>query len=235
MSKKDIAYAHGLLAGIRESGWTCGDCGNFYDAAVESCPNRLLDEARVALLREKTRHRVHKAAPSAAGPAGQFGYRAAERAPDDKVIVVGPFDTREEAENAGGGQPVVEMSAASAPDGDHVDAPTRTHLIGCPCEDGPCCPWMGECACQCLCDFIAQIEERVRAEYDPSENDADEGYRTGYATAVAEFMSNHGDDATFKLGYRKAMMDITEKACQEQGAVFATVDALMKDLTEGQS
>lgn len=32
----------------------------------------------------------------------------------------------------------------------------------CPCVDGPCCPWMGPCECQCNCDFIGQIREDER-------------------------------------------------------------------------
>lgn len=154
----------------------------------------------------------------------QFGYVTADRSPAGEVIIVGPFDTREEAEQSAGGLPIIEMAPEEAVPG--------VHLFGCPNFDGPCCPWMGECDCQCMCDFIAQIVEWVRAEYDPSESDADEGYRRGYTAAVEEFMSNHGDDATFKLGYKKALLDITEKARNEQGATFATVKDLMKDLNE---
>ena len=27
----------------------------------------------------------------------------------------------------------------------------------CPNSEGVCCPWMGECNCQCLCDFILRV------------------------------------------------------------------------------
>jgi hypothetical protein len=232
VSKKDIAHAKGYVSGIRESGWQCGDCGNFYDATVDHCPNRLLDEALVGLRRTKSSHRVHMGAPKHSDEAaGQFGYRAPERTHDGKVVIVGPYATREEAEVAADGLPVVELP----PTGQHADTgalASRSHLADCPCADGPCCPWMGDCTCQCLCEFIARIEDRVRAEYDPSENDADEGYRTGYATAVAEFMSNHGDDATFQLGYKKALLDVIEKARTGPAAAFATVEELMQDLNE---
>ena len=36
-----------------------------------------------------------------------------------------------------------------------------THDPKCPNHQGSCCPWMGDCECQCLCDFIREI----RAEY----------------------------------------------------------------------
>lgn len=35
------------------------------------------------------------------------------------------------------------------------------HDPKCPNHQGSCCPWMGDCECQCLCDFIREI----RAEY----------------------------------------------------------------------
>ena len=45
-SKKDRdQYAQGYLDGVKASCWTCGDCGNMYDAQVDHCPNRILDEA----------------------------------------------------------------------------------------------------------------------------------------------------------------------------------------------
>lgn len=32
-----------------------------------------------------------------------------------------------------------------------------THDPLCPNVEGTCCPWMGECNCQCLCDWIEEI------------------------------------------------------------------------------
>lgn len=32
-----------------------------------------------------------------------------------------------------------------------------THDPLCPNAEGDCCPWMGECDCQCLCEWIAKI------------------------------------------------------------------------------
>lgn len=232
MSKKDIAYAKGRVDGIRESGWQCGDCGNFYDASVDHCPNRLLDEAVVTVHREQARHDARKADRSQrTGQPAQFGYRAPERTADGKVIIVGPYGTREEAEAAADGLPIVELPPRSGEDGaemgDFGPVP-RPHRTGCPCEDGPCCPWMGNCDCQCMCDVIAPIEDRVRAE--AVDTDASAAFRAGYETAVSEFMSDHGDDAAFQLGYQQAVLDITEKARNESGDTFATVEALMKDL-----
>jgi hypothetical protein len=59
MSAKEISFAHGRIQGITESGWACGDCGNFYDAGVDHCPNRILDEARAALRKEQALARIH--------------------------------------------------------------------------------------------------------------------------------------------------------------------------------
>lgn len=54
---------------------------------------------------------------------------------------------------------------------------------------GSCCPWMPSCDCQCMCDWINEIREDERA------------------IVVSEFMSNHGDEATFQLGYAAALED----------------------------
>ena len=40
---------------------------------------------------------------------------------------------------------------------------------------GSCCPWMGQCDCQCMCDWIEEIRNDERA------------------IVVTEFMYNHGD------------------------------------------
>ena len=32
----------------------------------------------------------------------------------------------------------------------------------CPVSEGSCCPWMGDCDCQCLCDWIARVREDER-------------------------------------------------------------------------
>jgi hypothetical protein len=35
----------------------------------------------------------------------------------------------------------------------------RLHDPLCNIVDGPCCPWMGDCDCQCTCGWIAKIRE----------------------------------------------------------------------------
>lgn len=52
MNQDAVAYARGRLQGVTESGWTCGDCENVYDASVDRCPNQLLDAAQVDLRKE---------------------------------------------------------------------------------------------------------------------------------------------------------------------------------------
>lgn len=36
---------------------------------------------------------------------------------------------------------------------------SNTHHPLCPNHEGTCCPWMGDCDCQCLCDFINKIKD----------------------------------------------------------------------------
>jgi hypothetical protein len=51
-AREAVAQARGYVQGVQDSGWECGDCGNQYDASVDTCPNRILDEA-IAALRSK--------------------------------------------------------------------------------------------------------------------------------------------------------------------------------------
>lgn len=39
-----------------------------------------------------------------------------------------------------------------------------THDPLCPNSKGSCCPWMGECACQCRCDLILKVRADERGE-----------------------------------------------------------------------
>jgi len=43
------------------------------------------------------------------------------------------------------------------------DAYALAHDKFCPVYEGSCCPWMGNCVCQCNCDDIAAIREDERA------------------------------------------------------------------------
>ena len=36
------------------------------------------------------------------------------------------------------------------------------HDPRCPNYNGSCCPWMGDCTCQCMCDWIAEIRSDYR-------------------------------------------------------------------------
>lgn len=44
-----VSYAQGYLDALEATSWTCLDCGNTYDPDITECPNRHLDEAKVAL------------------------------------------------------------------------------------------------------------------------------------------------------------------------------------------
>ena len=66
MSQNAVMHAKGRIQGITESGWTCGDCENVYDASVDHCPNLLLDAANVNLQRELSLQRTYSQAPASA-------------------------------------------------------------------------------------------------------------------------------------------------------------------------
>lgn len=53
MGKREAAYADGYLQGLIDAGWTCGDCGNTYEAKVEACPNEELDRAQATVRRHR--------------------------------------------------------------------------------------------------------------------------------------------------------------------------------------
>ena len=38
----------------------------------------------------------------------------------------------------------------------------KTHDKFCYVSKGSCCPWMGDCDCQCMCEFINEIREDER-------------------------------------------------------------------------
>lgn len=45
-----FAYAQGYQDAMAESGWTCNDCGNRYEADyTDGCPNTHLDHANISL------------------------------------------------------------------------------------------------------------------------------------------------------------------------------------------
>ena len=52
VSGRKVAYAQGYLDGLREGGWKCHDCENWYEANVEECPNKKIDEAFARLRHE---------------------------------------------------------------------------------------------------------------------------------------------------------------------------------------
>ena len=70
---------------------------------------------------------------------------------------------------------VTSADASSTSSDQHPDKRSaakvrRNHPPECPCTAGSCCPWMGECTCQCICDIIQTVEARVRDEYAKDDN-----------------------------------------------------------------
>ena len=221
VSKKQLAFAQGRVEGVRESGWQCGDCGNFYDATVDYCPNRLLDQALLDQSRAEQVRQGRKRARDA------FGYLAPERTADGKAIVVGPFETRAEAEAAAEGNPIVDMPGyVPVEDVPYGASGRREHLGGCPCEEGSCCPWMGDCDCQCRCDLIAAVEQRVRAESDSSG-----AYQRGYDAAVSEFAAEHAAGGRLlRVGYEQALKDVVDKAAGSPEGALEVAQGLLEEL-----
>lgn len=39
----------------------------------------------------------------------------------------------------------------------------RRHDPMCLLDSDTCCPWMGDCDCQCICDLISRVREDERA------------------------------------------------------------------------
>ena len=56
-----------------------------------------------------------------------------------------------------------------------------THDPLCVNSKGSCCPWMGECTCQCRCDEIEKIREDERTRWNSPYFSAD--YHKGYRQA----------------------------------------------------
>lgn len=48
----DIGYTRGYFDAAMETAWQCGDCDNWYDSSVKSCPNTFLDKANFKLKNE---------------------------------------------------------------------------------------------------------------------------------------------------------------------------------------
>lgn len=52
---RSLEYAQGYYSGLIEASWTCYDCGNTYEAGVEECPNKDLDQAAANLRAARSR------------------------------------------------------------------------------------------------------------------------------------------------------------------------------------
>ena len=78
-----------------------------------------------------------------------------------------------------------------------------THFPECINYAGPCCPWMGECTCQCICDILRACEKRMEQRYndilfDICNAEYENGYEDGIneaIVAVQELMNKPGAHA----------------------------------------
>lgn len=52
---RSLDYAQGYYSGLIEASWTCYDCGNTYESAIENCPNKDLDQAAANLRAARSR------------------------------------------------------------------------------------------------------------------------------------------------------------------------------------
>jgi hypothetical protein len=50
-----IEWYYGYVTGLRDAGWVCADCGNTYEATVDECPNRMLDQGEADIRAAKWR------------------------------------------------------------------------------------------------------------------------------------------------------------------------------------
>ena len=110
--------------------------------------------------------------------------------------------------------------------GNHLPAEPGPHVLECPSNAVKC---IGEyCDCDdphlCVCVYLRAYETRMLATVEAPSKDTlprdeavtqasiragqAEAFREGHATAVVEFMTNHGDDATFQMAYRQALLDV---------------------------
>jgi hypothetical protein len=75
-----------------------------------------------------------------------------------------------------------------------------THFPECINDGGSCCPWMGDCTCQCICDILRACEERVTKQnetniFDLYDAEYENGYEDGINAAiiaVQELMNKPG-------------------------------------------
>lgn len=123
---------------------------------------------------------------------------------------------------------------------DHLPAEPGPHILECPSSAVEC---TGEyCDCDephlCVCVYLRAYETRMLAMAEaPSKGTLPrnaavaqaisraaqaEAFRDGHAAAVVEFMTNHGDDATFLLGYRQALLDAQNAVTALDPATQAT-------------
>ena len=75
-------------------------------------------------------------------------------------------------------------------------SPMTDHLPECPVADGPCCPWMGECECQCMCDLLRVCSQRVHTSeaikrVEAYERGFIEGIREGRLRSSKESRRSH--------------------------------------------
>ena len=103
------------------------------------------------------------------------------------------------------------------------------HLNECICYVESCCPWMGECNCQCICDTLRACEDRVR-EDEQSHNFSPDIHWDGMAEAYQRGLDaareavkhlQHSDDCYYAQGVLCH--------CEIKRAITA-IDALRKEV-----
>lgn len=68
----------------------------------------------------------------------------------------------------------------------------------CPVYGGPCCPWMGDCDCQCLCDFLHQVRTHERARWNSGHWSED--WHRGYAQGIDDALHTPPENQIGKGG-----------------------------------
>jgi hypothetical protein len=62
------------------------------------------------------------------------------------------------------------------------------HDLLCPVHAGSCCPWMGDCDCQCACDFLHKVRTNERNRWNTGywSEDWHRGYAQGIDDALRD-------------------------------------------------
>ena len=101
-----------------------------------------------------------------------------------------------------------------------------THDPMCPNNSASCCPWMGDCNCDCQCNFIVRVRE------DERKYGMVPGFDLGYAAALRDAVEAARAALPINIAPSIPGFDPTERKAYQIGArygaakVIAAIEAL---------